>query len=128
MAGRVLSDGPRTARHSFDTRGAVVITAAVVALVHAALAIADGGWTGSSIVGLGLPVLLVGVFIRIERRAVEPLVPLELFRSRVLSTGVALAVLGGAARASTFVLIALYLQQALAMSPSAAGWPWSRRP
>ena len=47
--------------------------------------------------------------------------PLELFRSRVLSTGVALAVLGGAARASTFVLVALYLQQALAMAPEQAG-------
>jgi predicted MFS family arabinose efflux permease len=38
-----------------------------------------------------------------------------------LSTGVGLAVLGGAARASTFVLIALYLQNALAMSPEHAG-------
>jgi hypothetical protein len=65
--------------------------------------------------------LLFGAFIRIERRAVEPLVPLELFRSRFLSTGVALAVLGGAARASTFVLVALYLQQALAMSPQRGG-------
>ncbi len=47
--------------------------------------------------------------------------PLELFGSRVLSTGVGLAVLGGAARASTFVLIGLYLQQALAMSPERGG-------
>ena len=44
-----------------------------------------------------------------------------LFRSRTLSTGVGLAVLGGAARASTFVLVALYLQQALAMAPQQAG-------
>ena len=47
--------------------------------------------------------------------------PLDLFRSRVLSTGVALAVLGGAARASSFVLVALYLQQALHMAPEQAG-------
>jgi predicted MFS family arabinose efflux permease len=46
---------------------------------------------------------------------------LALFRSRTLSTGVALAVLGGAARASTFVLVALFLQQALAMAPEQAG-------
>jgi MFS family permease len=39
----------------------------------------------------------------------------------VLSTGVALGVLGGAARASTFVLVALYLQQALSMAPEQAG-------
>jgi predicted MFS family arabinose efflux permease len=39
----------------------------------------------------------------------------------VFSTGVALAVLGGAVRASTFVLTALYLQKELAMSPQHAG-------
>lgn len=61
------------------------------------------------------------MFITVERRAADPLVPLELFTSRTLSTGVALAVLGGAARASTFVLVALYLQQALGMAPRQAG-------
>ena len=64
---------------------------------------------------------LTVAFVDVERRAADPLVPLELFRSRVLSTGVALAVLGGAARASTFVLVALYLQQALHMAPRQAG-------
>ena len=121
LAGRVLDDGPRTVRRSFDARGVLVITAAVVTLVHTALGFADAGWTGISVAGLAASVLLVAIFIRIERRAIEPLVPLELFRARVLSTGVALAVLGGAARASTFVLVALYLQQALAMSPERAG-------
>jgi predicted MFS family arabinose efflux permease len=48
-------------------------------------------------------------------------VPLELFRSRALSTGLAVALLGGAARASTFVLVALYLQQALHLAPQRAG-------
>ena len=67
------------------------------------------------------PPLLLAAFVAIERRTADPLVPLELFRSRTLSTGVALAVLGGAARASTFVLVALYLQQALGMAPRQAG-------
>jgi predicted MFS family arabinose efflux permease len=121
LAHRILDDSPRTTSHRFDTRGAVVITAAVVALVHTALGLTEGPRTGLDLVALGVPVLLVAVFVRVERRAVEPLVPLELFRSRMLSTGVALAVLGGAARASTFVLIGLYLQQALTMSPAGAG-------
>ena len=38
-----------------------------------------------------------------------------------MSTGVALAVLGGGARASTFVLVALYLQQGIGMAPRQAG-------
>ncbi|MCY4726668.1 MFS transporter [Nocardioides sp. STR2] len=121
MAGRVLNDIPQRANHHFDLSGAVTITGAVVALVHGALSLASGSWEQSAIVGVAVPVALTALFIRAERRAPEPLVPLDLFRSRMLATGVALAVLGGAARASTFVLVALYLQQALAMSPAAGG-------
>ena len=113
---------PPGARHRFDWPGAATITGAVIALVHGCLGAADGGWTSPSVLSsfIGFIALTVA-FIHIERRAAEPLVPLELFRSRVLSTGVALALLGGAARASTFVLVALYLQQALDMAPRQAG-------
>ena len=83
---------------------------------------AGHGWTSPSVLAsLAAAAALMPLFIALERRTADPLVPLELFRSRVLSTGVALAVLGGAARASTFVLVALYLQQALAMAPQQAG-------
>jgi MFS family permease len=122
FARRVLVDSPRGARRRFDTRAAVLITAAVVALVHGALGAADGNWTSASVTSafVGAALLLV-VFVVMERRTPDPLVPLELFRSRVLSTGVALALFGGAARGSTFVLVALYLQQALIMSPEHGG-------
>ena len=122
LAGRVLEEGARGARRRFDAGGAVTITAAVVALVHGGLGAADDGWTSrTTVASLAASAVLVAAFVVIERRAPDPLVPLDLFRSRVLSTGVTLAVLGGAARASTFVLVALYLQQALAMSPQRAG-------
>jgi predicted MFS family arabinose efflux permease len=65
--------------------------------------------------------LLLVAFVILQRRTADPLVPLDLLRSRTLSTGVGLALLGGAARASTFVLLALYLQQGLAMAPQQAG-------
>lgn len=122
LARHVLDDTARCARRRFDTPGAVTITAAVIALVHGALGAADHGLTAPSVfIALVGAAALVVAFIVIERRATDPLVPLELFRSPVLSIGVALAVLGGAARASTFVLIALYLQKALTMSPQHAG-------
>ena len=122
LARRVLDDGARGARRRFAARGAVTITLAVVALVHGALGAADHGWTSPTVLAsLAGSAVLVASFVAVERRTPDPLVPLELFRSRVLSTGVALAVLGGAARASTFVLVALYLQKALAMAPQHAG-------
>ena len=58
---------------------------------------------------------------RVAAEPADPLVPLELFKSRMTRRGVVLAVLGGATRGSTFVLVALYLQQVLAMPPQQAG-------
>lgn len=122
LAGRVLPEGARGSRRNFDWHGAAAITGSVVALVHGALGIADHGWTSPAVVAaFTTSVALFAVFVTVERRTRDPLLPLALFRSRTLSAGVGLAVLGGAARASTFVLVALYLQQALAMAPKQAG-------
>lgn len=117
-----LPEGAQGVRRRFDWHGAAAITGAVLALVHGALGIAESGWASPTVLAsLAGSAALVAVFVTVERRTPDPLVPLELFRSRTLSTGVTLAVLGGAARASTFVLVALYLQQALAMAPQQAG-------
>jgi EmrB/QacA subfamily drug resistance transporter len=122
LARRVLEEGAHGARRRFDWRGAASITGAVVALVHSALGVSRDGWSSPPVLGgLACSGLLLMAFVVVERRAAHPLVPLELFRSRMLSTGVALALFGGAARASAFVLVALYLQQALAMAPKQAG-------
>jgi EmrB/QacA subfamily drug resistance transporter len=122
LARYVLPEGAHGARRRFDWHGAAAITGAVIALVHGALGIAERGLTSPTVLAsLTASAVLLTVFITIERRTTDPLVPLELFHSRTMSTGVTLAVLGGAARASTFVLVALYLQQALGMAPRQAG-------
>ena len=103
-------------------RGAAAITGSVIALVYGAVAAADHGWTSPTVmISFAAAGLLLVAFVNVERRTADALVPLDLFRSRMLSTGVGLALLGGGARASTFVLVALYLQQALAMAPQQAG-------
>lgn len=122
LARRVLPEAAGGVPRRFDWLGAASITAAVVLLVHGALAAAQDGWATPSLAAhLALSATLLVMFVIVERRSADPLVPLELFRSRVLSTGVALAVFGGAARASAFVLVALDLQQALEMAPREAG-------
>jgi MFS family permease len=122
LARQLLMEGTQGARRTFDWAGAAAATGAVLTLVHGAVDAVDHAWTSPRVAAtLGASVVLMAAFISIERRAADPLVPLELFRSRALSRGVALALLGGAVRASTFVLVALYLQQALTMSPQQAG-------
>jgi len=122
LARHLLEEAPRAARRRLDGRGALTITGAVVALVHGALNVGEGHLSSPSVLAsLGAAVALFAAFLAAERRTTDPLVPLGIFRSRILSTGVGLALFGGAARASTFVLVALYLQQGLRMAPQQAG-------
>lgn len=122
VAWRVLPAGDEGPRRRFDALGAALLAFATIALVHSVLDAADGGWTTPSVlVGLAASVAAAVAFVAVEHRTAEPVVPLGLFRSRVLTTGVAAALLGGAARASTFVLAALYLQQSLELAPGRAG-------
>ena len=122
LARHLLEEAPRAARRRLDGRGALTITGAVVALVHGALGVGEGHLSSPSVLAsLGAAVALFAAFLAAERRTTDPLVPLGIFRSRILSTGVGLALFGGAARASTFVLVALYLQQGLRMAPQQAG-------
>jgi EmrB/QacA subfamily drug resistance transporter len=122
---RVLApDAPQAsdARRTFDWLGAAAATGAVITLVHGAVDAVDHAWASPRVLGLlAASLVLMVAFVAIERRAQDPLVPLELFRSRTLRRGTAVALLGGAARASTFVLVALYFQQVLEMSPQQAG-------
>lgn len=120
LAPRVLDVGAGNGRRRLDGRGAVIMTGAVVLLLHGALSVGEGALKVGA-AGLAAFAGLSALFVLSQRRSSDPLVPLELFRSRTLTIGTMLAVLGGAARASTFVLVALYLQQALTMAPQQAG-------
>lgn len=122
LARRVLVEDAPGARRTFDWTGAVLVTGAVIALVHGAVDAVDHVWASPRVVGLlAASLALMATFVATERRAEDPLVPLELFRSPALRRGTVVALLGGATRASTFVLVALYFQQVLAMSPQQAG-------
>ncbi len=121
-APRLLDASGPQARRSFDVVGAAAITGSVLALVHAALSAPGRGWTSPSVLAaVTTAALLLVLFVIVERRVVDPLVPLDTFISRTVSTGIVVAVLGGAARASTFVLVALYLQQVVHLAPQVAG-------
>ncbi|MDC7120848.1 MFS transporter [Cellulomonas fimi] len=122
LAARRLLDGARAElRRRFDAAGAATITGAVLVLVHTALRVPEDGLSPVVIGFAAAAVALLALFAAIEHRTADPLVPLEALASRAASSGVVLALLGGAARASTFVLVALYLQQGLQLAPQAAG-------
>ncbi|MDH2391890.1 MFS transporter [Streptomyces sp. HNM0663] len=74
----------------FDLAGALTGTGAVAALVYAFIRAADHGWADPQVApSLAAAFVLLPVFVHIERRAAQPVVPLGLFavRNRVLAYG-----------------------------------------
>jgi EmrB/QacA subfamily drug resistance transporter len=119
---RLLPPAEKTKRGTLDVAGAMTITAALVLAVYAIMNGNHDGW--GSMETLGLLVLaasLFMLFLVIEVRVKEPLVPLRLFRLRNLSTANLIGILWATSMFAWFFLCALYLQQVLGYSPLEVG-------
>jgi EmrB/QacA subfamily drug resistance transporter len=114
---------PRTPNARVDWAGAALITVAVSAFL---LAVEWGGtelpWGSPAIIGLllGSGVLLVA-FVWVERRAPEPLMPLDLFNMRTVAMCSAISLLIGFALFGLVFYTPLLAQGALHLSASEAG-------
>jgi len=102
-------------RHSLDLAGAGLLTLGLAALLF--------GTHGGSASAIGLPLAAVSllVFFAVEKRAPEPVVPLDLFRERVMSVATATGALVGAGMISMVTYVPLYVQGVLGGSPTEAG-------
>jgi predicted MFS family arabinose efflux permease len=100
--------------HRLDVAGALLLSAAVVALLLG---------TDGELPWLLLPasVVLTGLFLWVEARAKEPLLPLSLFGKRILATSSALSALAGGSMVGLLTFVPLYAQGVLGASPTEAG-------
>jgi EmrB/QacA subfamily drug resistance transporter len=105
-----------------DVAGAVVVTSSLMLAVYAIVNGNQEGWTSPQTLGvLGASVVLLAVFLVIESRVAEPLMPLGLFRLRNIAVSNVVGVLWAAAMFAWFFLSALYLQLVLGYSPLEVG-------
>ena len=115
---------PETARRPgrFDLTGAVCATLGVGALVFAVIGFADASWTSPvTAVALAAGLALLAVLVAAERRAVQPIMPLRLFGSR-LRVGAYLArLLYLGAMIGFFYFSTQYLQDVLGFTAFEAG-------
>ncbi|MDQ3838034.1 MAG: MFS transporter [Thermoproteota archaeon] len=115
---------PRGVRQKgkIDYTGALSITGALVLLVYAIVTANDSGWMSVQTISmLGIAVLMFALFLTIQRRKKEPLVPLSIFRvPNLLASNIAMALLGGSWIPMWFFLN-LYLQQVLYYGPFESG-------
>ncbi|MFD9950342.1 MFS transporter [Nonomuraea sp. NPDC059023] len=117
----VRADGPRSGGR-LDLPGAVLLTTAPLALVYGVLQAAHRPWTDLAVI---LPVtggvLAMLLFVLVEARTRNPLVPLSFFANRTRTVANAATVLLSAALSTTFFLSTLYMQQVLGLSPVRTG-------
>jgi EmrB/QacA subfamily drug resistance transporter len=101
-------------RRSLDVAGAVTLVLAVVALLGA-----TGNSRPAPLAAAG--VALLALFVWIEKRAPEPLLPIKLFSQRLMVVVSALGALVGATMFCVVTYLPLYVQGVLLGSPTAAG-------
>jgi EmrB/QacA subfamily drug resistance transporter len=120
------SYGPDT---GLDLRGLALVTLGALATVWALVRGNQVGWGSVEVVGsLVAGALLMIAFVAWERRAREPMLSLELFRSRAFSAGNAAIFLTFAALFSAVFFYAQLLQTGLGYGPLETGLrllPWT---
>jgi len=105
-----------------DVAGAVSVTASSMLAVYAIVNGNEIGWTSvQTVVLLGAAALLLALFLGIEARVRDPLMPLALFRLRNVATANAVGVLWAAAMFAWFFVSALYMQLVLGYSAMQVG-------
>lgn len=107
---------------NIDYTGALSITGALVLVVYAIVTANDIGWMSVQTISLlSIAGLMFVLFLTIQRRKKEPLIPLDIFRiPNLLASNIAMALLG-ASWIPMWFFLNLYLQQVLNYGPFESG-------
>jgi EmrB/QacA subfamily drug resistance transporter len=110
-------------RHVIDYLGTFLIAAVATCLVLvASLGGTTWEWGSAQIVGLAvLGVVLAVVFVAVERRAAEPVLPLRLFRVRTFTLSAVISFVVGFAMFGAMTYLPTFLQVVQGISPTMSG-------
>jgi EmrB/QacA subfamily drug resistance transporter len=124
ILGLALKEPKRQERPAIDYAGAATLTAAITLLM---LALVEGGTSFATLTAprnlafFAGAALLTVLFVLIERRATDPIVPFRLFRNRVVTIAVTTGFLAGVAMFGAITFVPLFAQGALGSSATEAG-------
>ncbi|AWK08343.1 EmrB/QacA family drug resistance transporter [Streptomyces spongiicola] len=119
----VLHIPVRQSRHTIDYLGTGLIAAVATCLVLAAsLGGTTWAWGSPQIIALlVLGALLLVAFVRTERRAAEPVLPLKLFRNRTFAVVSAISFIVGFAMFGALTYLPMFLQVVQGVTPTVSG-------
>lgn len=113
----------RTARPvQFDLAGVGSSVAGMTALVFALTEVADRGWGDPLVLGLlAFAILMLALFIRTQRTAAQPLLPLPILLDRTRGGGLLAVGLPQLSLFGFFLVLTYWFQQLLGYTPLRAG-------
>ncbi|GGO87113.1 DHA2 family efflux MFS transporter permease subunit [Wenjunlia tyrosinilytica] len=115
------SSDPRQAGRTFDVTGAALAALSLGSLTYALIAAPGRGASAQVVLPAVAGVLLGAAFVAVERRRADPMLPLEIFRSRQFTAVNAVTVCVYAAFGGFFFLAVLDLQVVAGYSALQAG-------
>jgi EmrB/QacA subfamily drug resistance transporter len=121
---RVLAgDAPAAAARSrIDVLGTITASIGLFALVFGfANAETDGWGAPLTIAGIAVGVVLLAVFVAVERRVANPLLPIRVVADRNRGAGYLALAAVGAGLFGVFLFLTYYMQQTLGFSPLTTG-------
>ena len=109
--------------HKIDYLGAILLVSAVTTtLLAVSIYGPQNGWSDSRTVGfLVIGLLLTLAFLKCESKAVEPIIPLSLFKNHTFSLTSILGAIIGAGMFGAIVMLPLYMQVVKGYSATEAG-------
>jgi EmrB/QacA subfamily drug resistance transporter len=114
---------PAGARPRVDYLGAALFTAALIPILVGLTNKQTAAWGDPMVGGLiGLGALILVVFIAVESRAAEPIVPLGLFRNRSFTVSVAAVFLAAMGFFATVVFLPRWFQVVAGSSATVSGY------
>lgn len=114
---------PHTQKHKVDYPGMVILILTVVPLMLAlSWAGVDYDWLSPTILGMfAFSVVMLVLFVIIESRSEEPIIPLWIFRDRIVNVSSVVIFLIGFAMFAAIIFVPLYFQGVLGASATASG-------
>ena len=113
----------REVARRYDATGAVVVTSGLVLFVYAISEAPDAGWATLRTIGvLAVSLALLAFFLVWEARVEAPLMPLGIFRLRLVAAANIVGFLQAAGIFGHFLLLTLYMQQVLGFSALQTGF------
>jgi EmrB/QacA subfamily drug resistance transporter len=112
-------------QHRLDVAGAVSVTGGLLLLVYALNLGAERGWSSTAaVLTLAGGVVLLAMFLLVEMRSAEPLMPLRIWRNRTMAAANVAAFCVYSALLGFIFLGSLLMQDILGYSPMVAGVAW----